>query len=243
MRSWKNATFNTQDRAPRIRFTADSEIRRHQRRSPATFGHMKGSDKKNKGPVLEPMFFSLLGGKLEDALLIYSNLIDEPIEVDPALDALTEPCIGFMFFRSQLGYKEGLAEIERALLKQIGVVIKRRKGKVIAEPKSGPSKAKRSGRPSAKPLHEVILHVPAHRVHHAYGRWPGEQSRKRLKDGAIELHLKVPNLDPVYTWLAGTTFEVIAMSPPELRQLLRETLLKIVENHGGAQDSDDEFPA
>ena len=193
---------------------------------------MNPNSKKKKVPVPQTRFFSLLKGRLEDALLIYSNMIDEPIEVDPALDSITEPCISFMPFPTQPPYEEGLKEIEYGLLKYAGVVIKRRNGKVYAELKSGPTKAPAGRRPVHKPLHDVVLHVPAEKAQqYASSRWPGEQSRKRLKDGTIELHLSVPNLEPLETWLGGTCFKVIAMAPEELRNMIRETLRKIIENH------------
>ncbi|MFN7138125.1 MAG: WYL domain-containing protein [Limisphaerales bacterium] len=176
---------------------------------------------------------------MEDALLIYSNMIDEPIEVDPALDTLTDARVTFIPFPTQPPYEEGLAEIEEALLKQMGVVIRRRKGKVIAEPKTGPSKAKVSRRPSAKPQHEVVLHALAGCPNEFIAcRWPGEQSRQQLDDGTLELHLQVPNLDPVVTWLGGTGFEIRAIAPEELRGLLREVALKMMEGYRNLQKPD-----
>ncbi|MBA4148149.1 MAG: WYL domain-containing protein [Verrucomicrobia bacterium] len=208
---------------------------------------MKPNKNKKKRPVPQTRFFSLLEGRLEDALLIYSNMIDEPIEVDPALDTLTNARVTFIPFPTQPPYAQGLAEIEEALLKQMGVVIRRRDdGKVIAEPKTGPSKGTASRRPSAKPLHEIVLHALVGCPNEfTAGRWPGEQSRQRLEDGTLELHLQVPNLDAVVTWLAGTCFEVRAVSPEELRDLLREAGRRIVESHSKRRkpDSDDSFAA
>ena len=204
---------------------------------------MKPSNKK-KRPVPQTRFFPLLNGRLEDALLIYSNMIDEPIEVDPALETLTEPGITFIPFPTQPPYEEGLAAIEEALLKQVGVVICRRNGKVIAEPKTGPSNAAFSRRPSAKPLHEVILHARAGCPPELIAsRWPGEQSRQQLEDGTLELHLEVPNLDPVVTWIVGSGCGIRAVAPEGLRELVREVAREMIEKYGEKQkpDSDDAF--
>ena len=76
-----------------------------------SFADTKPNNKK-RWPVPQARFFALLNGRLEDALLIYSNMIDEPIEVDSALETLTEPGITFIPFLPQPTYEKGLAEIE-----------------------------------------------------------------------------------------------------------------------------------
>lgn len=193
------------------------------------------------------MFFFLIEGCIEDAMLIYSNMINETVLLDPALEKFIGKPVMVCHPLGDPGLKGGLQEIKDELYRRFKAVVRERNGLVYFEPETGATKRPvgSGGRPEPKPeipMHDVVLRMKlGENERYEKVRWPGEQSRRTVEKNVAELHLKVPNLAPIVGWCMVTTCMVRPNSPPELCEMMQERIRRFCKSAGVDVDGEDGF--
>ena len=62
-------------------------------------------------------------------------------------------------------------------------------------------------------------------------RWHPSQQIVELRDGGLELHLKLSSLPEVQRWLMGWAGKVTIISPAELVDAVREAAQQVLQKH------------
>jgi proteasome accessory factor B len=84
---------------------------------------------------------------------------------------------------------------------------------------------------SGKELHEVVIRFNARAADYIREkRWHPSQQIRPLKDGKIELHLKLSSLGEIERWILGWGCSAVVLKPKELVGSIKEAARQIVEN-------------
>lgn len=65
-------------------------------------------------------------------------------------------------------------------------------------------------------------------------RWHPSQQLRELKDGRLELRLKLSGLDEVKRWVLSWAGDAVVMQPPELAEMVRQSAHNVLRNYAGA---------
>jgi len=63
-------------------------------------------------------------------------------------------------------------------------------------------------------------------------RWHDSQQLVELKDGGVELHLKLSSLEEIERWVLGWAGNAVAIKPPQLVDMLKKSAENILKNQG-----------
>jgi proteasome accessory factor B len=63
-------------------------------------------------------------------------------------------------------------------------------------------------------------------------RWHDSQQLVELKDGGVELRLKLSSLEEIERWILGWAGNAVVIQPPELAAMVRRSAESILRNQG-----------
>ncbi len=83
---------------------------------------------------------------------------------------------------------------------------------------------------SAEGLFEVVIQFSENVADYIREKkWHASQELRELKNGGVELHLKLSSLAEIQRWILGWAGNAIVIRPPELAQSVKEAAQKILE--------------